>query len=470
MPENNKPAPVAPRGNTSFFTGISENFAFHASPEAFLAHRIGEQYQNAASDADARPPIHVPLLNRNVVIVSAYRHIKEVLDANDSGNDEKKPPPFVAAAPYRQLMEPFFPPSNLLLADGCPHAKMRGSWEGGARRLLGDECKSNLLATSIKFLKQLPNDTAFDLYAHLKTLAWQLFLGTFLDMSPSDPGYAEYVQLQENLLRGQFSLMPISISVGFYSSPRHVGISARKKLQRIISIRVDKAMPTWIDEDVRRNRPREEIVNHILMATSSLAVKGFASLLMAFLLNVFVSDKPLWKWMEGDTAKEKHAKQEAVLTETMRLSPPICGVMRRSTEERALTSRNQQEPDILVRKGWDVWTYFPGGNRDKSVFGEDADLFVPHRYLDESKPPPPIAFGLGPKQCLGGQFTPMAAKAVLDAFQETGNILEGNVQSVGVRGWLGCQLARSEEWAADVKQLPTQHPSKAIMVRLKPRS
>lgn len=469
MSDSNKPAAVVPRGSQSFLSGVSENFAFHASPEAFLANRIREHYHGDSDQTDDRPPIHVPLLNRNVVVVSAYRHVREVLNADDGKVEEDKQPPFVAVAPYRQLMEQFFPPSNLLLADGCPHAKMRSTWEGSAKQLVSDKCRSNLESISTQFLKQLPKDSTFDLYAHLKKLSWQLFLGTFLDVAPDDPGYAEYVQLQEKLLRGQFSLMPISINVGIYSSPRHVGISARKKLQKIISARLEKKMPAWIGEDVVRNRPQEEIVNHILMATSSLAVKAFASLLLAFLLNVFATDKPLWDWLQSGTSEEKSSKQEAVLTETLRVSPPICGVMRRSTEDRTLTSRDQNEPDCLLKKGWDVWTYFPGANRDRSVFGVDADIFVSRRYLREDRPPPPLAFGVGPKSCLGAHFTPLAAKAVLKAFEETGTILKGQVKAVGVRAWLGWQVAQPEAWAADVKQLPTQHPSRPIMVTLESR-
>lgn len=472
-----KPNPILPSGNASIWSGISENFSFHSSPEAFLANAAVQYHNDNPGAVSERTPIRAKILNRNVVIVSSYKQILQVLDSSKNGSD----PAYVAAAPYARLMEPFFPPPNLLLADGCPHAAMRKAWEecAGGDHLQGEEARSRLVEISKKYWETLPQDQPIDLYDKMKDLAWKVFLSIFLDLDERDEpeNFAEYVKLQEDLLRGQFSLLPVSINTGFWHSPRKVGIEARKKLQWILSERLRQQRPSWLSRTTGGEcRPDDEVVNHLLMATSSLAVKGFASLGLALLLNTFVfreKDNPrrqssaLADWMYVGSAEECSARQAAVLKETMRLSPPIVGVMRRSTSELHLNSSRVQEPDTIIPAQWDAWTYFPGGNRDQCVFGQDADLFRPDRYLDATVEAP-LAFGAGPKTCLGSQFTQTAVLAVLDALQNSGISLEGDVQAPGVRAWLGWEAVSSEAWAADMKQLPTQRPAKPVMVRLRP--
>lgn len=41
-----KPSPRIPAGNFSVISGVSENFSFHASPEAFLVARITEHHRD----------------------------------------------------------------------------------------------------------------------------------------------------------------------------------------------------------------------------------------------------------------------------------------------------------------------------------------------------------------------------------------------------------------------------------------
>lgn len=453
-----KPPPTLPVGNAGTFSGITDNFSFHASPESFLSNYALRYQQDHPEHASKRLPIRAKILNRNVVVVSAYRQIIQVLDAEQ---DNQEHPSYSANASYKLLMDQFFPPPNLLLTDGCPHAKMKSEWSQYALNLETDAVQANIKSIAGGFLSELPRDQSFDLYDKLKDLSWQLFLGTFLDLDQGDPEYAEIMGLQENLLRGQFSLLPISINTGFWHSPRKVGIDARKKLQKILGKR---KRPSWLGE----GQMDEVVVNHLLMASSSLAVKGFSSLLLAFLLNAFLfqeGSQSVTEWIHSDHA-ESESKARAVLNETLRLSPPIVGVMRRTTKDCTLASEDDQQADTLVPTGWDAWTYFAGGNRDANVFGGDADLFRPKRYLEKACNSP-IAFGIGPKTCLGQRFTRSTAITVLKAFSEASLRLDGEVNAAGVRGWLGWEIAGPEQWARDIKQLPTQRPSKPTMVSLK---
>lgn len=457
-----KPAPLLPAGNAGILTGIGENFGFHASPEVFLSSRILQYQLSNPHVVEGRHAVRAKILNRNVIIVSAYDQIKQVLAPQHDSET-----PYVAAAPYKQLMESFFPPPNLLLVDGCPHRDMRESWDRCAEHLVGEEIVSTLTRIAEQYAQELSKAPSFDVYARLKDLAWQLFLRVFLDIGPGDESYPQYVSLQEDLLRGQFSLMPISINTGFWQSPRSLGIASRKKLQSMISVMLAKRRPAWLAATAQ---PDDELVNHVLMATSSLAVKAFASLALALLLNVLVDrgQGSILERLPLDDGVSHSISYQAILDETLRVSPPIVGVMRRATKQQILRSVDEREPDVLIPQGWDIWTYFPGSNRDKSVYGADADLFKAERYRPgHDHPPPPIAFGTGSKTCLGQAFTRTAAIAVLKAFQRYRLDLETQTLPAGVRGWLGWSVASPEEWARDVKQLPTQRPSRAILASLK---
>lgn len=415
------------------FSGLTENLNFHASPESFIASKAIQHHRSNPDDVAKRTPLRAKILNRNVVIVSAYRQVRKVLDTEDGREDDEQKPPYVAMESYSQLMKDFFPPPNLLLRDGCPHARMRRGWAGSEQAFSSfDEQKMATLTA--RFLEELARgDGTFDLYDRLKDLSWQLFLSAFLELEPGDTEYADFVRAQEDLLRGQFSLFPVSVNTGVWHSPRKTGIDSRKKLQKMILMRLDQQKPDWLPDEIFATRSREEIVNHLLMSTSSLAVKGFASLLTAYLLNVFTS--PPGKGRSHASIKSDEARK-AILTETMRLSPPIVGVMRRTTSDRTLPSTSDDTPDVLIPAGWDVWTYFPGANRDPSVF-DQPDLFRPDRFVSQANNTArldPIIFGTGPKRCLGATFVENVALIVARVIDSSGLTLEADVQAFGVRG------------------------------------
>ena len=472
-----KPTPQVPLGNSSIFAGVNENFSFHSSPEAFLVARIIQHHKDKPQEVRERTPVRAKILNRNVVVVSSYRQIQEILQPNDDEATHNDAPTFVAVPSYRQLMQDFFPPPNLLLEDGESHQRMKVPWKQCAHSLESSMLKDGISRITLECFDRIPRDSKFNLYETLKALSWKLFLSIFLDLSNADPDFDDFVKLQEDLLRGQFSLFPASINVGFWHSPRKRGIDARKALQNMISRRLNVKKPTWISANLTKTRPPDEIVNHILMATSSLAVKGFAGLMLAVLLNVFLlpcerlGTPCLADWINQEDSKYRKLRLDATLKETLRLSPPIVGVLRRTTRDCTVSTRNNQQPDVLIPQGFEAWCYFPGGNRDPMVFGEDADLFVPERYLGNGpSPPAPVAFGLGSKSCLGAGLVNMAALTLVEALLDTRLYLSGDIEAAGVKGWLGHEIASPEQWARDVKQLPTQRPSQPILVDIRQKT
>ncbi|RMY71611.1 hypothetical protein D0863_05040 [Hortaea werneckii] len=467
-----KPEARLPPGTSSFLSGASENFSFYSSPESFIINRILQYHKDRPEEVDKRTTVRAKILNRNVAVVSSYEQIKQVLEPSDGTVKENQQPPYVAKAPYNRLMEPFFPPPNLLLKDGCPHQKSKDQWRQLVQPLSDQTVQEQTRSNIASFLQRVPLDAPLDLYATCKDLGWQIFLSTFLEIEPQTAEYNEVEKLQEDLLRGQFSLFPVTVNTGFWHSPRKVGIDARKKLQAFIEKRLDSRPPAWLDAQALSKEAREETMNHLLMSTSSLAVKGFASLMTALLLNVFLfkggqSGESVAREIAVSPQEGRDDQRKAVMKETLRLSPPIVGIMRRTTQQRTLHNSDSNEPDVLVPEGWDVWPYFPGGNRDVAVFGSDADDFDPSRYLKGGKgsPPEPIAFGLGHKRCLGQSFVEHSALAVLEAFEKQGLNLQGTVEAAGVRAWLGWERDDPGVWAKDMKQLPTQHPAQPVMVR-----
>lgn len=229
------PPPQLPAGTSFTLRGLSQNLSFHSSPEAFITTKVLE-FQRAHPDLiNSRAVVRAKILNRNVAIVSSHAQIQQVLcDRGDGGE-----PAYTASEAYDELMAPFFPSPNLLLADGMGHAQMREGWEQRMRELPSGLLEVVGEVTKVH-LGSVPFDAEIDLYNWLKTLGWKILLGTFLGLKAEDTEFAEIEQLQEELLRGQFSLIPVSINTGVWKSPRKKGITAREKLQKIIAARLEK--------------------------------------------------------------------------------------------------------------------------------------------------------------------------------------------------------------------------------------
>lgn len=473
--------PVLPYGNPSTLSGLSETSSFHSSPESFIASRILAFQASNPSLADLRTPIRAKILNRNVAVISSYSHVRQLLC------EEEKTSCLSAGKAYAELMGPFFPPPNLLLADPPAHAPMKGAWRTRMASLSA-EIRPMIRKIVVEYFRGFESGSTIDLYESMKELSWRLILGMFTAAYEKDA--ADIQALQEDILRGQFSLFPVTISAGLWRSPRAKGKAARKKLQTLLKSRAQegrKGCP-FVTNSVTET---EDVANHLILFTSSLAVKSLASLLTATLLNLFLYLEP------GRNDDDTHATRilslkdsnvrsrllRNMILETERLSPPVVGVMRRITQDMVLSSTQEQIQDTLLLKDWDVWLYFVGATRDSAVFGDEADLFRPGKHFEltghGSGAGYGFAYGAGPKSCLGEELMREVVTTVAttclgsDSQDEEGTKtmiqLQGNHKDIpkGVQGWLGWQRnVKPEEWARDMKQLPTQRPLKAVMVKL----
>lgn len=473
--------PVLPHGTPSTLSGLSETFSFHSSPESFITSRVLAFQASSPSLANSRTPIRAKILNRNIAVISSYDHVRQILC------DDEKASSLSAGKAYDELMAAFFPPPNLLLSDPPSHRPMKVSWKA-RMATLPECCKPMVQETLLAHFKSISSGSTVDLYDSMKILSWDLILGIFMsaseDRQQAKIDGAEIELLQEDLLRGQFSLFPVSINTRLWRSPRSKGIAAREKLQSLLRARVKNGtrgcpFVTQGDED------EEDVASHLLLFTSSLAVKALASLLTAIMLNlyIYVAEAGVLggttlaaRLLTLSNEADRTELLKSIALETERLSPPVVGIMRRTTQDITLLSEQAHIDHTLIPGNWDSWLYFVGASRDPSAFGETADSFQPERYYKvEQGSKRGFAFGIGPKSCLGEELVREIVMTVMNTCIGQGSStrafveLQGKVEDIpsGVQGWLGWQTGvKPEEWAKDMKQLPTQRPVKALKVKI----
>ena len=481
--------PALPTGSSSLFTSLSETFSFHSSPEAFITSRLLAFRSSNLSVAESRNPIRAKVLNRNVAIISSYRHVRQILCEPSDADC-----PFSAAKAYDELMAPFFESPNLLLSDPPSHGIMRQLWDARMDDLMITS-RMRLQQTVLAHLKAISCGSTIDLYESMKRLSWKVLLSVFLakdipqlkDLNEEDRRKVEY--LQENLLRGQFSLFPVSLNAKLWRSPRSKGLQARKQLQSFFRDQL-RQTPNSCPFTSNSIESQEDIANHMLLFTSSLAAKALASFLTALMLNIYFYQGPQSLGctladrliaMRSDSDRQELLR--SVCLETERLSPPVVGIMRRATRDVVLEPLHfsSQEQSTLIPSGWDVWLYFVGASRDPAVFGPTEQVFTPERYISPGSRPTEegeegFAYCAGSKSCLGKDLMREVAMNTVKAYlgilpeveHQERTVLKINANEIplGVQGWLGWQSnVKPEQWANDMKQLPAQRPVNAINVK-----
>lgn len=481
--------PILPHGSPTTLSGLSETFSFHSSPEHFITSRVLAFQASHPELAQTRAPIQAKVLNRDVAVISSYEQVKQCL------SDEETAIRLSSSKAYNELMAPFFPAPNLLLTDPPTHGPMKQSWIARMASLR-ENSRSLIQELILDHFRRIASGSSVNLYDSMKTLSWRVLLSTFMSLSASEEESQEAATielLQENLLRGQFSLMPVSVNVGLWQTPRSKGLESRKKLQAQLSARVKdgaKGCPFATTNSQEQN----DVANHMLLFTSSLAVKALASLLTAVILNLYIfredgKTKEQRSLAERVTTILSEAQQddevESIILETERLSPPVVGIIRRAIEDIILqpSTGAVNSPATLIPQGWDLWIYFVGAARDPANFGQTAETFLPSRYSNEMRKniaDEGLAFGAGAKSCLGRQMMRDVAMTVAktclgitreDTSQKAnlGVTISANIHEIpiGVQGWLGWQSkVKPEQWAKDMKQLPTQRPLKPLMVQV----
>ncbi|KAA8645257.1 hypothetical protein EYZ11_007788 [Aspergillus tanneri] len=487
MEEAHVPQFCPGRGPTLLST-FSQSLSFHASPQSFL---LAPDLTDPTHPRGTTPNfVRAKILNRDVAVISSYRHCQEILYA--TGEEESSSQPhrdnlvsdriggkinpgvFTVGPAYRELMVDFFPAPNLLLLDSPRHQPTRQRWDKHMA-LMAAHTPELIRDCVISRVTAWTDGSAIDLYEEMKDLSRNVLCSIFLGLRPSDKTYKDIVFQQENLLRGQFSLFPVSIRTPFWCSSRSKGIDARNKLQAMLKEEMASPRPGCPFAHRSSDINNEELAANALLFTSSIAVKALASLLTAFLLNLFLF--PCQPSLAAQVRKQSPGQfprtlLRSILLETERLSPPVIGVMRRVEQDIILkidtsAARPQHQSQVIVPAGWDVWLYFVNACRDSSVYDQPCK-FVPERFMSSLDPDPGFAFGAGGKECLGKDLARELAETVALVTLEKGLDLSGSIEAEGVRGWLGWDEDVSADMIArDLKQLPTQRPRQPIKIRIR---
>ncbi|XP_026741644.1 cytochrome P450 4c21-like [Trichoplusia ni] len=100
---------------------------------------------------------------------------------------------------------------------------------------------------------------------------------------------------------------------------------------------------------------------------------------------------------------------EAVIYETLRLYPPVPGVMRYSDRDLQLKSCKIPKGTVCGISGW-------GAGRSTRTWGPDAALYRPERWLSDTPPGNPagfLAFSYGRRACIGKKYAMAILKTIL---------------------------------------------------------
>nr|CAD7460100.1 unnamed protein product [Timema tahoe] len=146
---------------------------------------------------------------------------------------------------------------------------------------------------------------------------------------------------------------------------------------------------------------------------------------------------------------------DMVVSEVLRMYPPFGSMDRMCTKPYTIPASGDQ-PAVTFRKGDMLEFPYYGIQRDEEFF-PDPDRFDPERFSDENKhkikPFTLLAFGAGPRSCIGNRFALMSAKIALAVLLSKFNFkvvektsiplhLSNKLASLEPKGgiWLGLEL------------------------------
>uniref|UniRef100_A0A0D9VMW3 Cytochrome P450 n=1 Tax=Leersia perrieri TaxID=77586 RepID=A0A0D9VMW3_9ORYZ len=153
-------------------------------------------------------------------------------------------------------------------------------------------------------------------------------------------------------------------------------------------------------------------------------------------------------------------KTSCVLNEVLRLYPPSPNVQRQALHDVTINNdnknKNSSSQSVIIPKGTNMWIDVVAMHRDVELWGEDADLFRPERFMKEAVQGGCrhrmgfVPFGFGGRICVGRNLTAMELRVVL---------------AMVLRRF---ELEVAPEYRHQPKIMLSLRPSHGIQLRLKP--
>ena len=362
---------------------------------------------------------------------------------------------------YKQLIGTFFSEPNILLEDEHERDRPshRAGWDDQLSNLFGSNgwtaIETNMRSIVSGYRQKWVGSSAVDLYEACKEISHDLLFYVFLGINQDRDRelFDRAMATSSTSSKGQFAI-PLRANIGgMFESTHSRGLRAQAEFNEIVSERISGNHCPFLGDVATRNDESKSgishasLQSHISMFSSSLVIKALSSYLTFALLQ---------------QAHHPHDSLDWLLLESERLSPPIIGVLRR-----VLDKPWKPTPNLEIPMGWDAWLYFPLINRDRKVYGDDANVFRADRWSTKGLAEP-MTLGRGGKICLGKSLVRRIGKIVLEELGRDGvrceveGEIERSVQDF--LGWTDDEVVRGDGWPG-VKQLPVQRPREAVMVR-----
>ncbi len=323
---------------------------------------------------------------------------------------------------YRFTMESMFGPDVLILLDGAAwrerhrklvpafHPRMDPDYLAAIRRILAGQ------------IDGWSHGGEIDLAREMKRAAFHVVANLLLG-SP-DEDVAELERTFEELGQGLYSVFKVPLP-GFRFL---TGVRARRRLadylrQKIAEYRRREALPANMlgslmaaHDDAGEPLPDETLIGEML-AFLFAGYDTTASMLTSFWSALAERPDLLAELRREATAAteislsalSQQRFMEAVLAEVERMFPPLVFGMRGVARRFEFRGYRFEPGDKVAYSSW-----FTG--RMETVWPQ-ADHFRPERFLDGKSAPPYtlIAFGGGPRACIGRRFAALEMRVVLQA-------------------------------------------------------
>ncbi|XP_074642541.1 putative cytochrome P450 120 [Tubulanus polymorphus] len=367
-------------GNAGFPVIGDKSYEYYADPVDFVETKINEHQSRVFVSR---------ILNKPTVFVGSNTVARELL-SDQTDNLELG---------YKSLMGEIFG-QNILFTEGPEAHNLRLLMSNLFSHGKMSNFHSKIESIIQKSLGQLTNTAQIKVYEFFKRMMTEICLSVFLDLDfeESTELASTIVNLTTTHWHGIISV-PLNVKLlGMGKSTFAKAVQARDKLIHIIEEKVQNSAKGFLKLILPSSFPTESsIVNHLLLLTSALVPKAFASILTSFVIGSTLDLDEIESTMKNMQSSSDYL--ESILLETIRLWPPFAA-------GRRLIRKDFEVLGYKFSKGWAVMYTTYSIHRDPCIFSQ-PEKFIPERWMTCNKDDRDklVAFGSGARGCVGKNFS-----------------------------------------------------------------